>query len=105
MGYNVHDVLINVVIYYNKKLKWYKMILCLLFEIIIIFKDMTHNLEGICTFQDFHIYSIFIFIFLNMSWIGTTINIFYNNCNRFHSKIHSYENFILRKRTCSPYPK
>jgi hypothetical protein len=37
------------------------MILCLLFEIIINFKDMTHNLEGICTFRDFHIYSKMIF--------------------------------------------
>jgi hypothetical protein len=61
MGYNVHDVLRSVVIYYIKKLKWYKMILLLLFEIIIIFKDMTHNLKGICTFQKNHIYSKTIF--------------------------------------------
>jgi len=57
MGYNVHDVLRNVVTYYIKKLKWYKIILWLLFEIIIMFKDMTHNLKGIYTFQNFLIYS------------------------------------------------
>jgi hypothetical protein len=88
MGYNVHDVLRSVVIYYIKKLKWYKMILSLLFEIIIIFKDMTHNLEGIYKFQKF-IFTQKRFKKKNMLCIGTIINIFYNNCNRFHSKIHS----------------
>jgi hypothetical protein len=32
------------------------MILWLLFEITLIFKDMTHNLKGIFTFQNFHTY-------------------------------------------------
>jgi hypothetical protein len=31
------------------------------FEIVIIFKDMTQNLEGICTLSKIHIYSKMIF--------------------------------------------
>jgi hypothetical protein len=53
---NVHDVLKKVVVYYtrkhkNVKKKWLR------FEIIIIIKDETLNLQGIKTLSKIHIYS------------------------------------------------
>ncbi len=55
--YNVHDVLRKVVFYYTKKIKNKKINFWLWFEIFIIFKDETQNLQGIDTFSKIHIYS------------------------------------------------
>jgi len=60
--YNVHDVLRRVVFYYTKKHKYifiylFLFLFFLWFEIFIIFKDKTQNLQGIDTFSKIHIYS------------------------------------------------
>jgi hypothetical protein len=56
MGYNVHDVLRRVVVYYTRKHKFFKNHFLLWFEIIIIFKDETQNLQGIDRFSEINIY-------------------------------------------------
>jgi hypothetical protein len=57
MGYNAHDVLRRVVIYYTKNHKNFRNQFLVMIWIVIILKDETHNLQGIELFSNFHIYS------------------------------------------------
>jgi hypothetical protein len=57
MGYNVHDLFILNSFIILKKLIFFLINFWLWFEIVIIFKDETLNLQGIDTFSNFHIYS------------------------------------------------
>jgi hypothetical protein len=57
MGYTVHDVLKKVVVYYTRKHKNVENKNWLWFEIIIILKDETLNLQWIKTLSKIHIYS------------------------------------------------
>jgi hypothetical protein len=57
MGYNVHDVLRRVVVYYTRKHENFKNQFLVMIEIVIIFKDETLNLKGIDLFSKIHIYS------------------------------------------------
>jgi hypothetical protein len=56
MGCYIHDVLKKVIVYYTKKHKIIKDF-WLWFEIVIILKDKTLNLQGINILSNFHIYS------------------------------------------------
>jgi len=57
MGYNVHDVLRRVVVYYTRKHENFKNQFLVMIEIVIIFKYETLNLQRIDLFSRFHTYS------------------------------------------------
>ncbi len=77
MGYNLHDVLRKFVAYYKRNHNNVKNDSWLWFEIIVIWKKKkTLNLHAINTLSKIHIYSKI--IHKKMSYVGTTISIYYN---------------------------
>jgi hypothetical protein len=96
MGYNVYDVLRNVVIYYTRKHNFFKINLWLWFDIVIIFKDETLNLLGINIVSKIHIYSKIIFK-KHVMYLDNYNHSLYNLQNNF-SKIHLYDNFFFGQK-------
>jgi hypothetical protein len=93
MGYNVHDVLRKVIVYYTRKYKKNYINFWLWFEIVIIFKDETLNLQGINTLSKIHIllkiYKQKIVMYLE------NISIYYKDLQKNCSKIYLCENFYF----------
>ncbi len=55
MGYNVHDVLRKILVYYTRKHKFLKNQCLVIICIVINFKGKTQNLQGINTFSKIHL--------------------------------------------------
>jgi hypothetical protein len=93
MWYNVHDFFLKLLFIIQENIRILKIKFWLWFEIVIILKDETLNLQGINTFKISYLFKTYKLKNVSCTW--TIISIYYNNLQKNCSNIHLYQKVIF----------